>query len=56
MAIGNSMQAIGGIAELKNSVLEKDQEKDEKEEEQDKEQELQNINILIWKRSHLMLN
>ncbi len=47
------MQAIGGIAELKNSVLEKDQ---EKEEEQDKEQELQNINILIWKRSHLMLN
>ena len=50
------MQAIGGISELKNSVLEKDQEKDEKEEEQDKEQELQNINILIWKRSHLMLN
>ncbi|WP_185150779.1 hypothetical protein [Peribacillus simplex] len=44
------MQAIGGIAELKNSVLEKDQEKDEKEEEQDKEQELQNINILIWKK------
>ncbi|MFF2497341.1 MULTISPECIES: hypothetical protein [unclassified Peribacillus] len=33
------MQAIGGIEELKNSVLEKDQEKDLKEEEQDKEQE-----------------
>ncbi|CAH0311111.1 MULTISPECIES: DUF6944 family repetitive protein [Peribacillus] len=39
--IGNSMQAIGGIAELKNSVLEKDKEKDQKEEEQEKEQELQ---------------
>ncbi|MBT2648087.1 hypothetical protein J7E52_15555 [Bacillus sp. ISL-34] len=39
--IGNSMQAIGGSAELKNSILEKDQEKDQKQEEQDKEQDLQ---------------
>ncbi|WP_179890987.1 hypothetical protein [Bacillus sp. AFS017274] len=47
---------VAGDWELDASDLEKDQEKDEKEEEQDKEQELQNINILIWKRSHLMLN
>lgn len=39
--IGNSMQAMGGIAELKNSILEKDQDKDQEQEEQDKEQEQQ---------------
>ncbi|TFH63699.1 DUF6944 family repetitive protein [Peribacillus frigoritolerans] len=37
--IGNSMQAMGGIAELKNSILEKDQDKDQEQAEQDKEQE-----------------
>ncbi|MGZ9818883.1 DUF6944 family repetitive protein [Peribacillus simplex] len=31
-AIGNSMQAIGGIAELKNSVQDKDQQKDQEQE------------------------
>ncbi|MGE6375556.1 DUF6944 family repetitive protein [Peribacillus muralis] len=30
-AIGYSMQAIGGISELRNSILEKDQENDEDE-------------------------
>ncbi|MFJ7991128.1 DUF6944 family repetitive protein [Peribacillus frigoritolerans] len=39
--IGNSMQAMGGIAELKNSILEKDQDKDQEQAEQDKEQEQQ---------------
>ncbi|MEC0345868.1 DUF6944 family repetitive protein [Peribacillus frigoritolerans] len=39
--IGNSMQAMGGIAELKNSILEKDQDKGQEQAEQDKEQEQQ---------------
>ncbi|MDM5313123.1 DUF6944 family repetitive protein [Peribacillus frigoritolerans] len=39
--IGNSMQAMGGIAELKNSILEKDQDKDQEQAEQDKEQDQQ---------------
>ncbi|MGG0788077.1 hypothetical protein ABE132_04975 [Peribacillus simplex] len=56
----NQFNFVAGDWELdasdRRNFLEKDQEKDEKEEVQDKEQELQNINILIWKRSHLMLN